>query len=596
MGFSVDQMTGSMSIDGNYADATFTNGSGVVNVTMTNGKVMILNNIHTLTFNGDSSIVRIVGNGGYGSLSDATSYTGTGTLNVYVTDSTLAAGSNGSISYSPVNIILADTDTGATNPAVMSITSSVSAPIVNIYGTHSFTITANNNGNTILDHTVIASGYTNTITGGNGDDVLCANISSTLSVSNGYTIITGMGGTNILIGGFRSRVTGGSGTNTLLALGAGAILTGSSSQTYLMNGYSSTSVSEAVTLTRVSGNLVYGLIGNPSSSGKMNTTISALATGDKIDLSLLGFVTSSDFTSSGGTATINTAGTRLTFPTSSIGGTLLISNAKTNNVTTAINAGGNALSNITFAGTFGATVDTYSQSSVAAFQSSPNTTVAIIDTAANIVLAFAYLQENIDKISTITLSDNAPIIITQAQYNNYQTNYPGVVQKLSGSITVLQNVACFLGGTSVLTPSGYKSIESLAKGDIVQTADGRSVGVIRTYKKEVRSADPSIAPYFIPASCLGPNMPCSDLIMSPEHCVQVSVAEDLWLPARICAKLSPDVRQIHLGESFTYYNLILPNYFTDNLVVFNGVVVESMSPRSLVYDKNKNAYRRAHKA
>jgi len=155
-----------------------------------------------------------------------------------------------------------------------------------------------------------------------------------------------------------------------------------------------------------------------------------------------------------------------------------------------------------------------------------------------------------------------------------------------------QSVECFLAGTPVLTPSGYKPIETIAKGDLVQTSDGRAVPVTRTKKQSMYLAGPSIAPYFIPAGSLGPSMPCSDLVMSPEHCVQVSVADDLWLPAWKCAQISADVKQIHLGKSFTYYNLSLPNYFTDNLVVFDGVVVESSNPRYLEFEKSKGAFRR----
>jgi hypothetical protein len=179
---------------------------------------------------------------------------------------------------------------------------------------------------------------------------------------------------------------------------------------------------------------------------------------------------------------------------------------------------------------------------------------------------------------------------------SYYEYYETQGELIGASISFpVQSAACFLAGTPVLTPSGYRPIETIAKGDLVQTSDGRAVPVTRLYKKAMYSAGPSVAPYFIPAGSLGPSMPCSDLVMSPEHCVQISVADDLWMPARICTKLSADVKQIHLGESFTYYNLSLPNYFTDNLVFFDGVVVESSDPRRLEFEKSKGAYRRLPK-
>ena len=71
------------------------------------------------------------------------------------------------------------------------------------------------------------------------------------------------------------------------------------------------------------------------------------------------------------------------------------------------------------------------------------------------------------------------------------------------------------------------------------------------------------------------------------------IGNDQWLPAWKCKYRSLQVRQIRIGETFMYYNLGLPNYFTDNLLV-NGVEVESMSTRNLVLDKSTNAFRRQH--
>jgi len=157
------------------------------------------------------------------------------------------------------------------------------------------------------------------------------------------------------------------------------------------------------------------------------------------------------------------------------------------------------------------------------------------------------------------------------------------------------NLGCFLAGTPVLTPYGYVPIETIEKGSLVTTSDGRNVEVTRLYKKHVESATSTTAPYLIPAGSLGINLPSSDIVMSPGHCVQVDAGQDLWLEARNCAKRSNAVQQIYMGKNITYYNLWLPNYFTDNLVVFGGVVVESMNPRTLIWDKKASASRRIPK-
>lgn len=163
----------------------------------------------------------------------------------------------------------------------------------------------------------------------------------------------------------------------------------------------------------------------------------------------------------------------------------------------------------------------------------------------------------------------------------------------SNQITLVLGAPCFIAGTPVLTPNGYRSIETIAKGDLVQTADGRNVPVISTYKQEIGRSNRNTAPFLIPAGSLGPSMPCSDLVMSPDHCLHIGY--DMWLPAKRCKTIVEGVepvRQIHNGKPIVYYNLSLPNYFTDNLVVFGGVEVESMGPRTLVWENSKDACRR----
>jgi len=60
------------------------------------------------------------------------------------------------------------------------------------------------------------------------------------------------------------------------------------------------------------------------------------------------------------------------------------------------------------------------------------------------------------------------------------------------------------------------------------------------------------------------------ILISPRHCVQVPGVG--MVEAR---KLN--LKQFRMSEKFTYYNLQLPNWFTDNMVV-SGVTVESLAP------------------
>lgn len=136
----------------------------------------------------------------------------------------------------------------------------------------------------------------------------------------------------------------------------------------------------------------------------------------------------------------------------------------------------------------------------------------------------------------------------------------------SATVQVVDRVVCFLENAPVLTPSGYRPIGGLQIGDIVVTADGRHVPVRRV---NVMTCLPSVDvnPYVIKQGAWGA---LETLPISPNHRVRVEnnvmqCAKDLGL------------KQMKMKKAFRYYNLELPNWETDNMVVA-GVVVESLVP------------------
>ena len=128
---------------------------------------------------------------------------------------------------------------------------------------------------------------------------------------------------------------------------------------------------------------------------------------------------------------------------------------------------------------------------------------------------------------------------------------------------------CFLGDAPILTPTGYKRIDSLQTGDKVLTADGRAVPIVLISKKATLPG-PSANPYIIPQGQWGA---FADLHLSPAHRVKVPGrgmfrAENLKL------------QQAEMTAPWVYYNLMLPNWQKDNLVAA-GLTVESLAPRTL---------------
>lgn len=137
-----------------------------------------------------------------------------------------------------------------------------------------------------------------------------------------------------------------------------------------------------------------------------------------------------------------------------------------------------------------------------------------------------------------------------------------------GSVTLYKGVLnsnpiCFFADAPVLTPSGYRRIDSLREGDLVSTPCGGSVAIERV--KVMRcAAGPSSNPFVIPKGTYGATQ---RLLISPRHRVQTEngmvEARDLGLK-----------QEMHSGE-LTYYNLGLPAW--ENMIVA-GVTVESLAP------------------
>lgn len=131
-------------------------------------------------------------------------------------------------------------------------------------------------------------------------------------------------------------------------------------------------------------------------------------------------------------------------------------------------------------------------------------------------------------------------------------------------------VPCFVAGTQILTPNGYKPVETLSVGDYVTTADGRNV-VAKIYQRKISYASDANAPYRIPAGTFGKQQP-NEITLSPLHAIQIK--KGVWEIPQEAAKRYSEIKQVGLGKPITYFHIETPNYFRDNLVA-NGAIVES---------------------
>ena len=89
------------------------------------------------------------------------------------------------------------------------------------------------------------------------------------------------------------------------------------------------------------------------------------------------------------------------------------------------------------------------------------------------------------------------------------------------------NPHCFFAGTMIRTPNGEFAVETLKRGDLVVTGDGRVVPVSWLGRQTVSTIFTDklrVLPIRIKAGALGENVPTRDLLVSPDHAILVEGA------------------------------------------------------------------------
>ena len=140
--------------------------------------------------------------------------------------------------------------------------------------------------------------------------------------------------------------------------------------------------------------------------------------------------------------------------------------------------------------------------------------------------------------------------------------YTGKIEGKNGDvkITSYEDTICFMAGTMIRTPDGEVPIETLKRGDLVLTHDGRSVPMdwlgIQTIS--LRFADKMrVLPIRIRAGAIAENVPSRDLLVSPDHGLLV---EGALIQAGALVNGSSIVRERSVPHVFTYYHVELDDH------------------------------------
>jgi hypothetical protein len=135
--------------------------------------------------------------------------------------------------------------------------------------------------------------------------------------------------------------------------------------------------------------------------------------------------------------------------------------------------------------------------------------------------------------------------------------YTGKIDGKNGDVTITHyhDTICFMAGTMIRTPDGEVAIETLKRGDLVLTNDGRSVPVdwLGVQTVSLKFADKMrVLPIRLRAGAIAENVPSRDLLVSPDHALLV---EGALIQAGALINGSSVVRETNVPTTFTYYHV-----------------------------------------
>ncbi len=184
----------------------------------------------------------------------------------------------------------------------------------------------------------------------------------------------------------------------------------------------------------------------------------------------------------------------------------------------------------------------------------PRNSITILDVYSGSIVQIVKLPyEYLDALRNSILGGYFDIIINNLAY-----------YAIPSSFKIIDNI-CFHKGTMILTPTGYKAIETLNIGDYIKTAQGKEVK-IQQLIKFIGNKD-RCPLYILQKDVLAHNMPMLDLYMSEGHAYRHN---GIWTHMK-CSSVTMKLDM----DDIEYYNISIDNYI-ENTLIANGVEVESL--------------------
>ena len=151
------------------------------------------------------------------------------------------------------------------------------------------------------------------------------------------------------------------------------------------------------------------------------------------------------------------------------------------------------------------------------------------------------------------------------------------------------NLACIPKGIRILTNVGYIKVEKLKIKDLIITQDNRLVPIIKIFKS-THEYNNNTAPRIIPKDMFFKNYPPMDIKLSTGH--GIFVGDFIFIDC-LCNDykdkiiIEPKENFKKTNYKIDYYHIVLPDFFSDNLIIEGGTIIESF-PYNLDYQHDYN--------
>ncbi len=185
-----------------------------------------------------------------------------------------------------------------------------------------------------------------------------------------------------------------------------------------------------------------------------------------------------------------------------------------------------------------------------------------------------------------TLTD----LFTVTFYENGDTSTNGNTQQVQITISGVTD-PCYAKGSRIRTPKGWVRIENLREGDLVVVEGKHSLPIIWIF--DFKSQEGGVGgPICIPKNSFGPNLPMSDLIVSPNHLILLKNFKidmpvhfkEMFVPAKFLvlpeskALFGTKARPLYKNSDVSgihYFHFILPEH---SVVEAENIWSESLNP------------------